>query len=255
MLHMGQLSLNARMAFHSLQKLCSGQFIPGSSNQCGIGIMLSQQRHSRIQFCLSDGIGTGEDDGRSSFNLIVVELAKVLHINLNLAGIGNSDLIAQHHISTGHLLHSRYNIAELANTGGFDNDSLGSILSNHLFQGLAKITHKAAANAAGIHLRDVDAGILQETAINTDLAKFIFDQHQFLTGIGLLDHLLDQRGLTSAQETGININFCHGIFSFICFSFILSQSFQYFHPFRKKTPLHKAEVFLKSKIRQQPSRK
>ena len=95
MLHMGQLSLNARMAFHSLQKLRSGQFIPGSSNQCGIGIMLSQQRHSGIQFRLGDGIGTGQDDGGSSFDLVVVELTEVLAVDLYLSCIHHGNGIAQ----------------------------------------------------------------------------------------------------------------------------------------------------------------
>ena len=87
------------------------------------------------------------------------------------------------------------------------------VFSDDLFQCLAKVAHQTAADAAGVHFRNVDAGLLHETAVNADLTKFVFDQHQLLTLVALGDHLLDQRGLTGTQEAGVNINLCHNIFT------------------------------------------
>jgi hypothetical protein len=165
------------LAFHGLQKLRTGQFVPGSNYQGSLRIVFSQERHSGVQFDLGNGIGAGQNDGGSGLDLIVIELAEVLHIDLDLAGIGNGHSIAQLHILIGHLLNGSDHIAEFANAGGLDDDTLGGILLDDLGQRLAEIAHQAAADAAGIHLGNVDTGILQETAINADLAELILDQH------------------------------------------------------------------------------
>ena len=194
---------------HCLQNLCTGELGPGSGHQSSFAVVLADQCHSGIQLSLGNGIGTGQDDGRSSLDLVVVELTEVLHIHLDLAGIGNRHSMTQHHILGDHLFHRSHNIAELAHTGGLDDDAVGVIFLDHLLQGLAEIAYQAAANAAGIHFCNVDAGILQEAAVDADFTELIFDQHQLLALISLLDHLLDQRGLASAEETGINVNFGH----------------------------------------------
>ena len=78
-----------------------------------------------------------------------------------------------------------------------------------LAQGLVKVAHQRAADAAGGHLADLHAGILQETAVDADLAKLVFNEHQLLALIGLAEHLLDERGLTGAQKARYNVDFCH----------------------------------------------
>ena len=83
------------------------------------------------------------------------------------------------------------------------------VLVNNLLQCFSEISHQGAADTAGVHLGNVDAGILQEAAVNSDLAKLVFNQHQVLTGISLRDHFLNESGLTRTQKTGINIDFCH----------------------------------------------
>ena len=203
-----------RLTFHGLQQLRTGQLTPGGYHDGGIRIMLPQQGHSGIQLGLGNGIGAGKDDGTGGFHLVIVELAEILHIHLYLAAIHNRHGKAQLHIGVGDLLHRSHHIAELANAGGLDDNSFGCILGDDLFQRLAKIAHQAAADAAGIHFGNIDASILQEAAVDADLTKFVFDQHQLLARIGLLDHFLDQRGLAGAQEAGIDINFRHWKISF-----------------------------------------
>jgi hypothetical protein len=209
MLQLCQLGSERCLTCHSGQDLLTSQFTPGGGNNRSLCIVLTEHSNSSVQLSLGNAVGTGHDDGGGRFHLIVIELTEVLHIDLDLTGIHNRHSIAQLHISTGDLLHSCHHIRQLAHTGGLDNNTVGRILGNDLLQRLAKIAHQTAADTAGVHLGDVDACILQEAAVNADLAKFILDQHQLLTCIGLLDHLLDQRGLTGTQKAGININFCH----------------------------------------------
>ena len=204
-----QMGSQTILTSHGIQNLLAIQLGPGGSDQCSFFIVLTNQLHSGIQLGLGNIIGTGQNNGTGSFDLIVVELAKVLHIDLHLAGIRHSNRMAQNHIFRNYFLHSCYHITELAHTGGLNHYAVRMILFDHLGQSLAKVAHQAAANAAGVHFRNVDAGILQETAVNTDLTEFIFDQYQLLTLVSFLDHFLDQSGLTGTQKAGVYINFCH----------------------------------------------
>ena len=83
------------------------------------------------------------------------------------------------------------------------------VLIDDLRQRPSEIANQRTADAAGIHLGNVDARILQEAAVNADLAEFILNQNDLLALVGFPDHLLDQSGFAGAQETGINVNFCH----------------------------------------------
>ena len=209
LLQLFQFRGNGSLACHGGDDLLTGQLIPGSGDQGCLCIVFPDQSHRSIQLVLCHGIGTGQNDGGSGFDLIVVELAKILHVDLHLACVRNGNGIAQGHFLVGNLFHSGNNVGQLAHTGGLDDDSVGSVLGNHLSQRLAEVTHQGAADAAGIHLGDVDSRILEEAAVNADFAEFIFDQNQLLTLVGFLNHLLDEGGFTGTQETGVNINFRH----------------------------------------------
>ena len=208
-LELCQLGSQSCLAFHCLQQLLTGQFTPGSGDHGSLCIVLSQHLHSGIQLFLRNGIGTGQDDGRCGLHLVVIELTEVLHVDLYLTGVYNSHGVAQCHFVAHDLVHSADNIGQLANAGGLDENPVGMVLLNDLLQSLAKVTHQGAADAAGVHLGNVDAGILQEAAVNADFAELIFDEHQLLTGIGLLDHFFNQSSLACTQEATVNIDFCH----------------------------------------------
>ena len=60
----------------------------------------------------------------------------------------------------------------------------------------------------------VGAGLFQEAAVNVDLAKFVFDQHQLFALVGFRQQLFDECGLTGTQEAGDDVDFCHGISPF-----------------------------------------
>ena len=61
----------------------------------------------------------------------------------------------------------------------------------------------------GVDYFTIHAGILQETAVDADLPELVFNEYQLLALIGLAEHLLDERGLTGAQKTRYNVDFCH----------------------------------------------
>ena len=208
-LDLRQILSGSSLTFHGLHQLSASQLIPRRSDQSCLAVMLPQKCHSSIQLSLGDGIGTGQNDGGGRLDLIVIELAKVLHIDLDLTRISNCYRAAQHHIIGGYLLYSRDHIGQLPHAGGLDDDAIRMIAVDNLHQSLAEIAHQRAADAAGVHLRNVDARILQETAVNTDLTELVFDEHQLLAAVGFLNHLFDQSGLTGPKEAGIYVNNSH----------------------------------------------
>jgi hypothetical protein len=211
MLQSSQLCCQGCFTLHSFQQLRARQFAPGGGNNGCSLIVLTKKRHCVIQLLLGDGIGTGQNDGSSGFHLVIIELAKVLHVDLHLICIHNCHSATQNHVFTGNLLNSTDDIGQFANTGGFNDNAVRMVVMDDLGQGLAKIAHQAAANTTGVHLGNIDAGFLQETAVNADLTEFVFDQHDLLALVGFFEQLSDERGLTGTEEAGENINFGHKI--------------------------------------------
>ena len=145
-------------------------------------------------------------------DLVVVELTEVLHIHLDLVDVGHGDEAAQLNIQMlGHALDSAGHVGQLADARGLDDDAVGVVLLHHLLQSGAEIAHQRAADAAGVQLIDLDAGLLQKAAVDADLAELVLDEHDLLAGKGLFDELLDKGGLTGAKEAGENIDLGHSL--------------------------------------------
>ncbi len=83
------------------------------------------------------------------------------------------------------------------------------VLGDDLLKGPAEVAHQRAADAAGVHLGDVDARVLEEAPVDADFAELVFDEDQLLSLVALGDHFFDERGLASAQKAGVDIDFCH----------------------------------------------
>ena len=171
--------------------------------------MLPEEVHRRQEFVLLHPAGAAEDDGGGVLDLVVVELPKVLHVDLALGGVGHGDKGVEGDVVVVQALDGADDVRQLAHAGGLDEDAVGMELEENLLQGLAKVPHQAAADAAGIHLGDLHPGVLQEAAVDADFSELVLDEHQLFPLVGLLDELLDQRGLAGAQKTGENIDLCH----------------------------------------------
>ena len=215
LLQLLQLSLQGVLFLHSLQNLCAGQILPGSGDDVGGLIVLTQQSHHILQLLFTHAGGTGQNDAAGMADLIVEKLTKVLHIHLALVGIGHGGEAVEDGLLHLQTLHSADDIGQLAHAGGLDEDAVGMVLLQHLTQRLAEVAYQTAANAAGVHLGDLDTGILQKAAVDADLTELVLDEHQFFALIGFFNELFDQRGLASAQKTGKNVNFGHVFASFI----------------------------------------
>ena len=225
LLHLGKGGCYLCLALHCLHQLTAGELIPRGRHNGGIGIMLPQHGNSVIQLLLGNSVRTGQDDRAGGFDLVIIKLAKILHIDLDLACVYHSHGTIQLYIFICHFFHGGDHIRQLAHAGGLNDDPVRSIVCDHLGQCLAKIAHQAAADTAGVHLRNVDPCILQKSAVNADLTKFVFDENELLTCVMLGYHFLDQGRLTGPQKTGVNINFRHFLHTFLCFLIFMALLF------------------------------
>ena len=149
-------------------------------------------------------------------DLVVVELAEVLHIDLALGGVGHGDGAAQDHAGDAlcYALNSPDHVGELAHAGGLDEDAVGVELVHHLLQGFAEVPHQGAADAPGVHLADLHPGVSEEAAVNADLPELVLNEDHLLALQCLLQELADQGGLPRAQEAGDHVYFRHSRYSF-----------------------------------------
>ena len=143
-------------------------------------------------------------------DLVQEKLSKVLGIHLALHRVRNCDeAVEEHRFVFGHALYGADDVGQLAHAGRLDDDAVGMIGLDDLFERFAEIAHQRAADAARIHLGNLDAGLLQESAVNADFAEFVLNEHNLLALKRLLQQLFDERGLACAQKPRNNVNFGH----------------------------------------------
>ena len=154
-------------------------------------------------------LGTAEDYRLGSFYLVLVELAEVLHIHLDLGSVNDCCVSVEHQFVILHVHDCLQHIRELTNAGRLDENSVRVKLLQHLSQRLAEITHQGTADAALVHLSDLNARVLHEAAVNTDLTEFIFDEHQLFACVSFLEKLLYKCSLACSEKSGEHIYLCH----------------------------------------------
>ena len=201
--------VNGILLGHGIGDLLAGQRIPVGRDDGRLGILLTQALDDFIELVLAHTLGMGEDQAGGIGDLVVEEFTEILLVHLALLGIDNGREAVKLHILHAKILHGTDDIRELADTGRLDQDAVGMVLLQYLLQRLAEVTDERAADAAGVHLRHFNAGILQKAAVNADLAEFIFNEHQLLVLVSLCDQLLDERRLTGTEKSGKNGNLCH----------------------------------------------
>ena len=104
--------------------------------------MLSEQFYCSIQFRLGDRICTGKNNGRRRFDLVVVKLTEVLHVNLYFSGIRHCHGITQYNIMGSHLVNCGNHIGQLTNTGRLNDYTVRVILGNDLLQRLSEVAYQ-----------------------------------------------------------------------------------------------------------------
>ena len=91
----GQLGHQGAAALHRVQQLCARELVPRGGDNGRLGVLFAQQGHSGSQLFFAEILGAAEDDGTGVLNLVVIELAKVFHVQLHLARIGHGDKAGQ----------------------------------------------------------------------------------------------------------------------------------------------------------------
>ena len=142
--HLRQQFICQRHLLHSGKDGLSVQLVPRGREDGGGGVLLLQHRHGGLQLLLGELLSAREDNGAGGLHLIIIELAKVLHIHLHLGSIRHGDKAVKpqlRHIRHG-ILHRHNYIRELANPGGFNENAVRMELSRHILQRLVEIPHQ-----------------------------------------------------------------------------------------------------------------
>ena len=203
-----QLGDEVALAVHDGDDLCAGQDGPVGGDDGGGGVLLGQQGDGGSDLLLTGVAGAAQDDAGRMADLVVIELTEVLHIHLDLVHVGDGNKAVQDDGQIlGDALDGAGHVGQLADARRLNEDAVRVVGLDDLLQCLAEITDQAAADAAGVQLIDLNAGLAHEAAVDADLAEFVFDQDDLLTGEGLLDELFDKGGLAGAEEAGENVDF------------------------------------------------
>ena len=203
-----QLGDEVALAVHDGDDLCAGQDGPVGGDDGGGGVLLCQQGDGGSDLLLTGVAGAAQDDAGRMADLVVIELTEVLHIHLDLVHVGDGDKAVQDDGQIlGDALDGAGHVGQLADARRLNEDAVRVVGLDDLLQCLAEVTDQAAADAAGVQLIDLNAGLAHEAAVDADLAEFVLDQDDLLTGEGLLDELFDKGGLAGAEEAGENVDF------------------------------------------------
>ena len=170
--------------------LCAGEFLPRGGDDLGVVVDLADQLNRGVELALGDVAGTGQDDGAGILDLVLVELLEVLQVDLALAGVDDGNCAAD--LGALDLLDSSHYVRELADTGWLDEDTVRRELVDDFLQRGAEVADEGAADAAGVHLRHLDAGLLHKAAVNADLAEFVLNEHQLLSVVTIGNEFLDE---------------------------------------------------------------
>ena len=202
-----QLGHKVALAIHDRDDLGTGQGGPVGGDDGGGGVLLGQQGNGGSNLILTGVAGAAQDNAGGMADLIVIELAEVLHIHFDLVDIGHGDkAVQQHRQGLGHALDRAGDIAQLADAGRLDEDAVGVVGLNDLFQRLAEIADQTAADAAGVQLVDLNTGLAHKAAVNADLTEFVLDQDDLFARERLFDELFDKGGLAGTEKAGENVD-------------------------------------------------
>ena len=215
-LHLLQLVLEA-VFVHGFPDLLAAQLRPGGGDETGLGVEGLEDLGGLEGLLGLCGIGAAHDDEVSVGNLVVEKLAEVAGVHLGLAGVHDRDLRAD--VGAFHALDGSGHVGQLAHARGLDEDAVGGIVVHDLLEGLGKVAHQGAADAAGVHLRDLHARVLQKAAVNGDLTELVFDEDQFFILIPLRDQLADEGRFPRAEKAGEDVYSCHGVCFLPCYIF------------------------------------
>ena len=192
----------------------AGELVPRGGDDGRVLIQLAHHGEHLVQALLAHVLRTAQHHAVRRFDLIHVELAEVLAVDARLLRVDDRDAAFDHDVVGQHAANRALDVAELAHAGRLDQDAVGMELLQHLFKRFGKIADERAADAARVHLGDLDARFLQERAVDADLAELVLDQNELFAGVRLGDELLDERRFARAQKAAEYFDLRHVLVSF-----------------------------------------
>ena len=163
-------------ALHGREQLLAGQILPRSRDDACVLVQAAQHGDGLVETLLRALCGAREQDSACVRDLVLEELAEVLEVHLGLERVNDGDEAVELNVKV-RVLNRCDNVGELADAGRLDEDAVGVILVDDVVQRLAEITDERAADAACVHLVDNDACVLEEAAVDADLAELVLDQN------------------------------------------------------------------------------
>ena len=207
MLHMLKLRLQAVLV-HGGADLRSVELRPRGGDESGMVVEALEQLNGCHYLLLGSGVGAAEDDEVGVLDLVVEELAEVAHVHAALAGVDDGDLRADDRaLDAGD---GGGDVGELADAGGFDDDTVGRVLVHDLLEGLGEVADQRAADTAGVHLGYLNARVPEEASVDGDLAELILDENELFALVCLGYQLADEGSFARAEKSGKNVYLCHG---------------------------------------------
>ena len=208
-LQRGQLPGQGLGLLDGLLHLDAGQLVPRGGDDGSRVVVAAEHRDDVVDLFIRHLVRPAQDDAGCRVDLVFIEFAEAAHVDIAAGGVDDCGKGAQLNRLRCLLLDGGDDVAELADAGGLDQDALGAKFPDDLLQRAAKVAHQGAADAAGVDLRNLNAGLLQKRAVDADIAKLILDEDELFAVIGFFDELFDQGRLPCAEETGKNVNACH----------------------------------------------
>ena len=187
----------------------AAELIPRGGDDSCVRIQGTDDFHIFRKLLRAYALGAGEDNACGGFDLIIEELLEVPVIDLAAVGVHHGGITGK--FESVHGLNRAENIRKLADTGRFDDDPLRMIGFHNLPETFFKISLQGTADTPAVDFADLNAGFLQETAVDSDLAEFVLNKNDFLIGEYFFDKFGDQGCLSGTEKSRYNICFRHKI--------------------------------------------
>ena len=207
----GKLVAKRFCSLHCGQNGISADLIPRGNDERCTRVALTNDGKGIGKAPVGDAIGMRENDAARVLDLIPKKLAEVFHIHLALPCINDGCLRIQRHIVRANVANGADDVAELSDARRLDQDTIGGKLGKNLAKGLSEIADETAADAARIHLGDLNTRVAHKSAVDANLAEFIFNQNEFFSCVRLADQLFDQGRFSRTEKARKHVNFRHDI--------------------------------------------
>ena len=149
------------LIFHNSFDLLRLQLFHRCSNDISILIEAADQLNGFLNFLLICHIGAAQNNSTRISNLIREKFSEISQVHFAFFHIRHCGITVELDLTfIFHVLHSLDHIGQLSYTGGFNNDAVRMVFLHHLHQRCTKITYQGTADAAGIHLADLNSCFL-----------------------------------------------------------------------------------------------